>query len=55
MNPTKRLASGIMTALLFTQASLAVLAITATIVKEWPETARPGYLMAMVADDVAWR
>ena len=55
MNPTRKLASGIMSALLCVQALLAATAIGAVIIKERPDTSRAAYRTAMAAETVVWR
>ena len=55
MNSTKKLASGIMSALLCVQALLALSAVAVIVVKERPHSQHPSYQTAMVSSDMAWR
>ncbi len=54
-NPTRKLASGIMYALLCVQALLAVTALAAVLFKERPQAPHTTYLAAVTSEDVAWR
>ena len=56
MNSSKKLASGVMSALLCVQALLAVAAVAATLLKERPHPLHSTtYQTAMASDDLAWR
>ncbi len=55
MNPTRKLASGIMSALLCVQALLAATAIGAVIITDRPDTSPVAYRTAMTSDTIAWR
>jgi hypothetical protein len=55
MNSTKKLASGVMSALLCVQALLAVVAVAVTLLKDRPHSLHITYQTAMASDDVAWR
>jgi len=55
MNSNRRLASGLMAALLCVQCLLAIAAVAAVALKDRPNTPQRAYQTAMASQDVAWR